>query len=114
MSKAQKIRWAPLFVATLIALAVSLFVVGAAHAHTQPELDVRTHNGATASDADTDEDWIPGHCHGGPSCTGALYLSPMIRPEGIDRMSRSAFSLVGKRFLDRISTRDPPVPIQLR
>lgn len=99
--------------AVLFALAFSMFVADAAHAHTEPVIDVPVHSDDGGSNANAADDWIPGHCHGGPSCTGALFLAEVVRPHGIVRLSRTKYFVVRVHFAGQFPSRDPPIPIVL-
>lgn len=94
----------------LIAFAVLLLMADTAHAHSEPvEVDLHLEN--TESPAEHSDGWTPGHCHGGPYCTGGLFLSEVIRPDGIARLSRARYYVVQAYYSGQLPVRDPPIPI---
>ena len=99
--------------AVFLALTVFLLLSTAAHAHSEPVVDVQLRLGDAGSDNEIEEDWTYGHCHGGPSCTGALFLSEAIRPERIIRRSLTKCFVAKQQLAGQLPARDPPVPIDL-
>ena len=97
--------------AMLMATAMSVFLSVPAHAHSELAIEAQASLQHAAADNEAEVDWIQGHCHGGPSCTGAMFLSSSTRPDGVGRQSRSVFAMSELSFVGRLPARDPPVPI---
>lgn len=113
MSKAFTFRFTKFVAVMLIAFVAALALAESAHAHGGIDFETKLHPENPSSEEKPVEDWIFGHCHGGPSCSGGLYLSEITRPEGIDFQSRRALMMSEIAFVGRLPTRDPPVPILL-
>ena len=113
MSETQAPRWAKAAFAALLLIAAILFVADPAYAHAEHIGQEQSQSDIQGPDQDHSEEWITGHCHGGPSCTGALVVSESIRPESIHPLSRVPFSFSGGTLAGMLVERDPPIPIQL-
>lgn len=101
-------------IATMVtAIAMSFLLSVPAHAHSELAIEAQESLQHDATDKVAEAERIEGHCHGGPSCTGAMFLSRPTRPDGIGRQSRSAFAMSDFAFVGRLPARDPPVPINL-
>ena len=99
--------------AILVVFAASFYFANAAHAHGGPVVDVHVSSGNADIDADGTDDWISGHCHGAPSCTGAVYLTDVTRPVAVFRFGRNKYFVARSHLEGRLLTRDPPIPIAL-
>lgn len=99
--------------AILVVFAASLYFAGAAHAHGEPVIDNHVSSGSADLDAEGVDDWVSGHCHGAPSCTGAVFLTDITRPVAVFRLGRNKYFVARSHFKGRLPTRDPPIPIAL-
>lgn len=99
--------------AILVVFIASVLFADAAHAHGEPIVDAQVSVGNADLDTEETTDWVLGHCHGGPSCTGSLFLSDVTRSEAIVRLNRHRYFVVRSHLSGRLPVRDPPVPIAL-
>lgn len=111
MGQARTLVLAKLVVAISIVFATLLFLPEPEHAHSEPTPIEVVEIGSDNANFGVDDDWISGHCHGGPSCTGAMYLSETVRAHVTDGLARNAFDSFSLTLLGATLDRDPPIPI---
>ena len=105
--------WTKSALASLFLIVASLVLAGPAYSHAEHVGQEQPLADALGLDQDHDEERIAGHCHGGPSCTNALFGSECIGPESIRALSRAAYHFSDGTFAGMPPEHDPPIPILL-